>query len=526
MWPTSSGNSLATTTTRRAGTGRRPTRPRPAGPTTRRHAGRLDVADPRPARDDQPVDRHDPAAQRVGRLELDERRAEDRREDVGRAGQGQADPGQREREGEQPERGDRQAPADDGDHDRPADPPDRRDPARTAARRGTSRPPAPRRAGRSPPAPSWNTSSASTGKSEVGIPKIIALRSITKLPRMARRCRANRSPSAIAASPGRATPPSGGSGRIANRAVSVAMKLTTSTAYAPAMPTVAMSSPPTAGPTIDAVWKLSWLSAMAAGSRSGGTSRGIADDAGRLVDGTQPGRHEGDREQRRDRRLAAQREQRQGQAAGGQPGLGDHQQAAAIDRVGQRPGAEREQQDRDQLEERQRSDREGRTGQDVDLERQGDPGDLVADPGDDLARPQPAVVAVAAKRRRVEEEPPRAAPHRPDRARAEPAIGAAPRRGASSPRSRLRLARFDRPARARPRRRRTPRTNRPSPGRPGPGRASVRWSGVAPRAANGEPAGASNVVGRAAGRSTIDLDLTAGVALRRRSDSSATCGTR
>jgi len=29
---------------------------------------------------------------------------------------------------------------------------------------------------------------------------------------------------------------------------------------------------------IEAVWKLSWLSAMAAGRRSGGTSRGIADD--------------------------------------------------------------------------------------------------------------------------------------------------------------------------------------------------------------------------------------------------------
>ena len=39
-----------------------------------------------------------------------------------------------------------------------------------------------------------------------------------------------------------------------------------------------MRIPPIAGPTIDAIWKLSWLSAIAAGSRSGGTSRGMADD--------------------------------------------------------------------------------------------------------------------------------------------------------------------------------------------------------------------------------------------------------
>ena len=129
-----------------------------------------------------------------------------------------------------------------------------------------------------PAGPVLNTSSARTGKSEVGIPKIIALRSITKLPRIARRCRANRSPSAIAASPGRAASSSGGSGRMATRAVSEAANVATSTAYAPATPTVAISSPPTAGPTIEAVWKLSWLSAMAAGRRSAGTSRAIDDE--------------------------------------------------------------------------------------------------------------------------------------------------------------------------------------------------------------------------------------------------------
>src|SRR6266516_3202689 len=41
---------------------------------------------------------------------------------------------------------------------------------------------------------------------------------------------------------------------------------------------MAMMTPPTAGPTIEAVCRLSWLSAIAAGSRSAGTRRGIADD--------------------------------------------------------------------------------------------------------------------------------------------------------------------------------------------------------------------------------------------------------
>lgn len=81
-----------------------------------------------------------------------------------------------------------------------------------------------------PAGPILKTSSVRTGKSDVGIPKIIASRSMTRLPRIARRCRANRSPSAIAARPGRVTLPSGGSGRIANSAVRVAANVTASTA--------------------------------------------------------------------------------------------------------------------------------------------------------------------------------------------------------------------------------------------------------------------------------------------------------
>src|SRR5450759_3712609 len=58
----------------------------------------------------------------------------------------------------------------------------------------------------SPAGPTWKTSSAKTGKSAVGIPKTIALRSTTKVARMARRRRANRRPYAIAARLGRTAP--------------------------------------------------------------------------------------------------------------------------------------------------------------------------------------------------------------------------------------------------------------------------------------------------------------------------------
>ena len=208
----------------------------------------------------------------------------------------------------------------------------------------------------------------------------------------------------MAASPGRAASRNGGSGRIANSAASDAMNETTSTAYAPAIPTVAIRMPPAAGPTMEAVWKLSWLSAIAAGSRSFGTSRGIAEARVGWSTAPRPAATNATPNRAGSAGWPSEREDRQRQAARRQPGLGDHQQPAAIDGVGQRSGAEREQQDRDQLEERQRADRQRRPGQDVDLERQGHPGDLVADPRDDLARPQPAKVAVAPDGRDVEEE--------------------------------------------------------------------------------------------------------------------------
>ena len=185
-WRTSSGKRRATTPT--------PSTHRTPPDTTanwgvgqRRDDGRLDVAEARAAGDDQDVDRHDAAAQVVRRLELDEGRAEDRREDVGGAGEGQEHQRQRERHRHQPERGDGEAP----DRGPRAGSPGRSDgppgPSPRTAPRGTRRRPAPPPSARARPGPVPNTSSARTGKSEVGIPKIIALRSMTNEPRIARR---------------------------------------------------------------------------------------------------------------------------------------------------------------------------------------------------------------------------------------------------------------------------------------------------------------------------------------------------
>ena len=147
---TSSGNSRATTQT--PTTHGDPARhDRELRADERRHDGRLHVADPRPAGHDQAVDRHHPAAQPVGRLELDEGRAEDGREDVGGAGQRrERHEGQRERDGHSPNaviaspRRRRRARS-------PARSAARPRPSPRRARRGTPRRPAPRRAARDRP---------------------------------------------------------------------------------------------------------------------------------------------------------------------------------------------------------------------------------------------------------------------------------------------------------------------------------------------------------------------------------------
>ena len=115
---------------------------------------------------------------------------------------------------------------------------------------------------------------------------------------------------------------------------------------------------------------MSWLSAIAEGSRSGGTSRGMADDRAGWSTADRP---------------AAAKATANSAATGGSPDSArttstrlqaarptwvDHQQPPPVHGVGERAGPEREQQDRHQLEERQRRDRQGRPGQDVDLEWQ------------------------------------------------------------------------------------------------------------------------------------------------------------
>ncbi len=52
-----------------------------------------------------------------------------------------------------------------------------------------------------------------------------------------------------------------------------------------------------AGPTIEAIWKLSWLSAMADASRSGGTRRGIDEARAGWSTADRPAASERDREQ-------------------------------------------------------------------------------------------------------------------------------------------------------------------------------------------------------------------------------------
>ena len=196
VWRASSGNRRATTPTPSTHS-TPPETTANCGLVSGRHDGRLDVAEARSAGHDQGVDRHHPAAELVRRLELDERRAEDRREHVGGAGDRQAERARAGTNGDQAERRDRQAPGDDRREDRAPGPPDRRHPAREER--------AEERAGRrcrghqpEPAGPVSNTSSARTGKSDVGIPKIIALRSMTNVPGSRRRRRAKRRPSRIA----------------------------------------------------------------------------------------------------------------------------------------------------------------------------------------------------------------------------------------------------------------------------------------------------------------------------------------
>ena len=255
-----------------------------------------------------------------------------------------------------------------------------------------------------PAAPVWNTSSARTGKSDVGIPKTIALKSITNVPRMAR------------LPPGEAQPLADGveprprddadrrqrlDGEQGDERRHERDEVDRVGAGQPDRrdEDAADRRPDDRGHLV--------VELVERDGRRQALGRDEARDgrrARRLVDRGQAGRQEGDGEQGRDRRGALQRQDDQHERARGETRLGRHQQAPPVDRIGERAGAQREQQDRDELEERERRDREGRPGQDVDLVRQRDAGDLVADAVDDLAGPQPAVVTIEAERGRVEEK--------------------------------------------------------------------------------------------------------------------------
>ena len=112
--------------------------------------------------------------------------------------------------------------------------------------------------------------------SACGIPKIIAIRSITNVDWIKRFRRTNANPSLTAAHPV-ALPGSrsGGIGCIKNAARKRAPYVTRSIAYAAPKPNFAIRSPPTAEPTIPTVCHSTWLSATADGMSALPTSRGV-----------------------------------------------------------------------------------------------------------------------------------------------------------------------------------------------------------------------------------------------------------
>ncbi len=128
-----------------------------------------------------------------------------------------------------------------------------------------------------PTGPTRKTSRASAGKTAVGMPKIIASRSIANVDRIRRLERTNWIPSRIAARPPRAGPPRGGIGRILTSMYRENRYVATSAANAPPAPTVPSSTPATIGPITDPRLKVSWPRAIAARRRVAGTSRGIAE---------------------------------------------------------------------------------------------------------------------------------------------------------------------------------------------------------------------------------------------------------
>ena len=89
--------------------------------------------------------------------------------------------------------------------------------------------------------------------------------------------------------------------------------------------------------------------------------------------------------------------------------LGRDQQSAPVDGIGYGPAAEREDEDRDELDEGQQPDGERAVGELPQLEGQGYDRDLATEAVDELTQPEHPEVAVALDRLEVHEQTPKAA---------------------------------------------------------------------------------------------------------------------
>ena len=128
-----------------------------------------------------------------------------------------------------------------------------------------------------PAGPTPNTSSASAGNSDLGHPKTIALMSTTKVASTSRRLRANRSPSATAATLGRTAPGVGGIGDDQQQGHDHGRERHDVDQRTRRRRPRREDDPADRGSDDPAPLNTSWLSPIAAGSRSLGTRRGIAD---------------------------------------------------------------------------------------------------------------------------------------------------------------------------------------------------------------------------------------------------------
>jgi hypothetical protein len=153
-----------------------------------------------------------------------------------------------------------------------------------------------------------------------------------------------------------------------------------------------------------ALFHITWFSAAADGRSAAGTRLGvIAARAGIETDRRAPPQRGGEVEERERRVLEHGADEEDGRSAH-EPGLCEQQDAAAVVRVDQgRRRATRRSWGR--VDQADRADGRGRSGQAVDLHEQGDHRDLRTGLGDELAAPQEPEVAGFPQRTDVDGEP-------------------------------------------------------------------------------------------------------------------------